>query len=807
MVINKGISLVSVPCWWDGDHESLGASIHFENPSIELPQPGVDPIPLNPPLGYFSDDTIPNVGELMLASFPQENKVNEGNWWMGEKYDGVRFCWASTKQRAFTRTGLSIFLPPDFKRCLPKVFLDGEFWFGRGEFHVACMVVNSAPEFVHWHVLRMTVFDIPYRAIQDKPFEERYYLLLTHVSDEHPFVIPVPRVLSKHKYHINKFAQEIIDNGGEGIILREPDSLYIPGRSQSLFKLKSAFCDTEAMVVEVVQKSVKLGLPNGMTFVVPGESVLIPTPKIGQIVTFSYERRTHTDQPINPSIVKVREDLSWRDVVQNSHKEKKYLNEYSNVLPLDLRASQRMRQYLENYAKSKQMDPLLPETWYSLAYSAIQQFQSGKLVLQKFQGSYYKTMRHLFPELQFDKQSFPEIENRKAFFESYARSCSFDLRDPQKWYAQSRKKIRSFEGAQQVLSFHGGSVAKALMELFPDIKFDKSKFPKAPIWRKLRNRRLFFEEYAKENKFDPLVPENWYTQPRKRIHSKKGADRVLAYHNHSVPTALLDLFPDIGLDKSKFQRMHQWGDESNRRHFFERYAAQKGFDHRNPCAWYSQARKDIESLPGARRVLFYHNYSVTKALLDLFPDIGLENAKFPRPFHGGTTNTTKKFLENFAEVNAFDPLVAENWYLHFANLLREKKSSGIFFYTDDYEIGKRNNVEVGNSYTSSSKALLEVYPNIGLEKTKFPKPGVWYNKLNTSKYFEEYAKEYSFDPLEIENWYTHYRNLLALKNSSGTVFYQNQSVLQVLLALYPNLDKSKFSARNKPVNTTILTTN
>jgi hypothetical protein len=45
-------------------------------------------------------------------------------------------------------------------------------------------------------------------------------------------------VLCKHKYHLNKFAQEIIDNGGEGVIFREPGSPYHLGRSQSLIKLK-----------------------------------------------------------------------------------------------------------------------------------------------------------------------------------------------------------------------------------------------------------------------------------------------------------------------------------------------------------------------------------------------------------------------------------------------------------------------------------------------------------------------------------------------------------------------------------------
>lgn len=71
------------------------------------------------------------------------------------------------------------------------------------------------------------------------------------------------------------------------------------------------------------------------------------------------------------------------------------------------------------------------------------------------------------------------------------------------------------------------------MELFPDIGLDQSKFNfqqsiKLIIigcliskylqccleyWHRLVNRRKFFENYAKEQGFDPLVPENWYSQP------------------------------------------------------------------------------------------------------------------------------------------------------------------------------------------------------------------------------------------------------------------------------------------------------
>lgn len=35
------------------------------------------------------------------------------------------------------------------------------------------------------------------------------------------------------------------------------------------------------------------------------------------------------------------------------------------------------------------------------------------------------------------------------------------------------------------------------------------------------NRRRFLEEYAKENKFDALVAENWYPQSFKNIAAKK----------------------------------------------------------------------------------------------------------------------------------------------------------------------------------------------------------------------------------------------------------------------------------------------
>jgi DNA ligase-1 len=49
--------------------------------------------------------------------------------------------------------------------------------------------------------------------------------------------------------HLKEYFDSIISKGGEGVILREPGSLYKAGRSESLKKFKPFF-DTEVKVLE-----------------------------------------------------------------------------------------------------------------------------------------------------------------------------------------------------------------------------------------------------------------------------------------------------------------------------------------------------------------------------------------------------------------------------------------------------------------------------------------------------------------------------------------------------------------------------
>ena len=63
------------------------------------------------------------------------------------------------------------------------------------------------------------------------------------------FAKVVEFVKCENKEHLKQFNESVIAKGGEGVMLREPGSMYKPGRSTSLRKLKPFF-DTEVKVVK-----------------------------------------------------------------------------------------------------------------------------------------------------------------------------------------------------------------------------------------------------------------------------------------------------------------------------------------------------------------------------------------------------------------------------------------------------------------------------------------------------------------------------------------------------------------------------
>lgn len=91
-------------------------------------------------------------------------------------------------------------------------------------------------------------------------------------------------------------------------------------------------------------------------------------------------------------------------------------------------------------------------------------------------------------------------------------------------------------------------------------------------WDDKAKRRKWFDNFAKINNIDPLIPKNWYSITTSDISSvkvtllplsffkfiiliiiMKAGDAVLKIYSGSLVKALIDAYPDIGLEEIKFR--------------------------------------------------------------------------------------------------------------------------------------------------------------------------------------------------------------------------------------------------------------
>src|SRR5881397_472355 len=111
---------------------------------------------LTPALPLSAAETAP---PLMLAKVYHAG-VSLPDYWVSEKYDGVRGYWDGDK--LLTRGGERIAAPAWFTAGWPKVAMDGELWAGRGQFAKTVSTVRQqTPDDAAWRAMRFMVFDLP----------------------------------------------------------------------------------------------------------------------------------------------------------------------------------------------------------------------------------------------------------------------------------------------------------------------------------------------------------------------------------------------------------------------------------------------------------------------------------------------------------------------------------------------------------------------------------------------------------------------------------------------------------------------
>lgn len=261
-------------------------------------------------------DSVPEKSDpaLLLANV-WTPAINPAGWWMSEKYDGLRGFWDGRK--LWSRKGRAIAAPDYFLAELPKdIALDGELWMGRGKFEETISAVLSQTPDERWKRVRFMVFDAP----QAKgTFEQRMEFLRATLSAGNQFAKPVIQTRCEGAAQLMAERDRVVSEGGEGLMLRKPESEYEAGRSPTLLKVKP-LDDAEATVIAHLPgkgKNVgKLGALRVRT--AEGREFSIGTgftdaqrempPPIGTLVTYRFRGQTAKGLPRFPSFLRVRRD-------------------------------------------------------------------------------------------------------------------------------------------------------------------------------------------------------------------------------------------------------------------------------------------------------------------------------------------------------------------------------------------------------------------------------------------------------------------------------------------------------------------
>lgn len=246
--------------------------------------------------------------DLSLANTYQRG-LNLNDYWVSEKYDGVRAYWSG--KQLLARSGNPIQAPSEFIQQLPRIAVDGELWFGRGQFGRSAALIQRAPDhpdyLPEWQAVTYMVFDAPQQLGN---FKQRLAVLHALALEGTQIEIVKQWSVESHK-QLQQQLETFTQAGAEGLMLRSINAPYRGQRSNDLVKVKQ-WQDAEADVKAWLPGKGKYQGMMGALLVVldDGREIKIGTgfndteraqpPALGSRITFKYQGQTSSGLPRFP---------------------------------------------------------------------------------------------------------------------------------------------------------------------------------------------------------------------------------------------------------------------------------------------------------------------------------------------------------------------------------------------------------------------------------------------------------------------------------------------------------------------------
>ena len=250
---------------------------------------------------------------LMLLETYRDHNVS--GWLMSEKLDGVRAYWDGTA--LYSRNGNLFAAPPWFTEDFPPFALDGELWSGRGAFEEIASITAQLTPHEGWRKLAFHVFDVP---DGQGGLAQRLSVLEDYLKRiPTPFVRVIPQYVCEDTSSLEDFLASVEGQGGEGVVVRDPNVGYLTSRSPLALKVKR-YEDAECEVVAHHEGKGKFeGLLGAFTCKdAQGKYFRIGSglkdtdrhtpPPLGATVTYKYYGTTNSGLPRFPVFLHVRSE-------------------------------------------------------------------------------------------------------------------------------------------------------------------------------------------------------------------------------------------------------------------------------------------------------------------------------------------------------------------------------------------------------------------------------------------------------------------------------------------------------------------
>ena len=251
----------------------------------------------------------------MLLAEVYTADVDVAEYWVSEKFDGVRAQWDGHSLRF--RGGGLVPVPTWFTANFPAAPLDGELWIGRDQFDALSGTVRKVePVDAEWRQVRYLVFELPGAA---GSFSERIQQMQSIISQAAvPWLRAVEQTRVANRAALMQQLDAVMRAGGEGLMLHRADAPYLTGRSDVLLKLKP-WQDAEAIVVghvpgkgkyQGMTGALEMEMPDGKRFRIGSglsDTLRRQPPPIGTRITYRYQQLTKSGLPRFPRYLRVRE--------------------------------------------------------------------------------------------------------------------------------------------------------------------------------------------------------------------------------------------------------------------------------------------------------------------------------------------------------------------------------------------------------------------------------------------------------------------------------------------------------------------